>query len=99
MVVGVLSLELAIPGNRSLKGKRGALRPLLAALQREFGVSVAEVGAQDAWQRALVGVCVVSGDRRHADQVLAAALNRAAGWTGDTVLGASSMELIDVDPG
>ena len=96
MVVGILRLQLDIPSNHSLKGKRGALRPLISALSREFGVSVAEVADQDAWQRATVGVCVVSGERRQADRVLQAVLERAAGWTGDAVLGQTSMELIDV---
>lgn len=96
VVVGILRLTVDIPGNRDLKGKRGALRPLMSALAREFGVSVAEVGDHDRWQRASVGVCVVSGDRRHADRVLQAVLERAADWSGDAVLGATSMELIDV---
>lgn len=97
MVVGILRLQVEIPGNRSLKGKRGALRPLISTLSREFGVSVAEVADQDLWQRATVGVCVVSGERRQADRVLQAVVERAAAWSGDAVLGRTSMELIDVD--
>ncbi len=37
------------------------LRPILERLQRRFGVSVAEVDHQDLWQRAGLGVAVVSG--------------------------------------
>lgn len=96
MVVGILQLEIQIPDNRSLKGKRSALRPLLSTLAREFSVSVAEVDHQDDWQRALVGVCVVSPDRRQADRVLAAVINRAADWSGDAVLGKTTTELIEV---
>ena len=97
MVVGILKLSFLIPENHSLKGKRAALRPLIAALGREFSAAAAEVADQDAWQRATIAVCVVSADRRHVESVLSAALNRAAGWSGDAVLGASATELITVD--
>jgi uncharacterized protein YlxP (DUF503 family) len=98
MVVGILRLELQVPGNRSLKGKRAALRPLIAALVREFSVSVAEVEHQDSWQQAVLGVCVASSDRRQADRVLQAVLRRTEEWSGDTVLQSTAMELINVDP-
>lgn len=99
MVIGILRLDLSVPGNRSLKGKRAALRPLIAALSREFAVSVAEVDAQDSWQRAVLGVSTVSSDRRQADRVLQAVLRRAEDWGGDTQLQSTAMELINVDPG
>jgi uncharacterized protein YlxP (DUF503 family) len=99
MVIGVLRLEIQIPANRSLKGKRAALRPLIATLAREFSASVAEVGEQDSWQSAEIGVCVVSGDRRHANGVLSRIHDRAAGWSGEAILGRSSMELIEVGEG
>ncbi|MCE2524813.1 MAG: DUF503 domain-containing protein [Acidimicrobiia bacterium] len=54
-------LDVRLPGSRSLKEKRSVLRPLLERLQRRFGVSVAEVSHQDLWQRAALGVAVVSG--------------------------------------
>jgi len=37
------------------------LRPVLLRVARRFGVSVAETGHNDLWQRAEVGVAVVSG--------------------------------------
>jgi len=96
MVVGILRLEMLIPQSRSLKAKRGALRPLMSTLTHEFSAAVAEVGAQDSWQRAEIGVCVVSGDRRHANGTLSRIHDRVASWTGEAMLGNSSMELIDV---
>jgi uncharacterized protein YlxP (DUF503 family) len=98
MVIGILRLDLSLPGNRSLKGKRAALRPLMAALAREFSVSVAEVDGQDSWQTAVIGVCVASSDRRHADRVLQSVLRRVEDWSGETLLGSTAMELINVDP-
>jgi len=59
--VAAMILDVRLPGSRSLKEKRSVLRPLLERLQRRFGVSVAEVSHQDLWQRAALGVAVVSG--------------------------------------
>ncbi|MCJ7708279.1 MAG: DUF503 domain-containing protein, partial [Anaerolineales bacterium] len=44
MHVGALTLELRLPGCSSLKQKRSRLKPLLAALHREFNLSAAEIG-------------------------------------------------------
>jgi uncharacterized protein YlxP (DUF503 family) len=49
-------------GSHSLKEKRSALKPLIAWMHREFNVSVAEVGQQDMWQSATLGVAAVSND-------------------------------------
>ncbi len=70
MVVGILKVDLHIPGNNSLKGKRRVLRSLKDRMKGRFNVSVAEVGEEDLWQRATLGIAVVSNDRSHANQVL-----------------------------
>ncbi len=70
MHIGVLTLRLHLPGCRSLKEKRGRLKPLLHRLHREFNLSVAEIDAQDTWQRAVIACAVVSNDAAHARQVL-----------------------------
>lgn len=65
MVVGLCTIQLSLPGHRSLKDKRSALKPLIAFLHREFNVSVAEVGSQDAWQAAGLAVAAVSNDHAY----------------------------------
>ena len=70
MVVGILKVDLHIPGNNSLKGKRQVLRSLKDRMKGRFNVSVAEVGEEDLWQRATLGIAVVSNDRSHANRVL-----------------------------
>jgi hypothetical protein len=62
MLLGVCSLGLSIAGVHSLKEKRGALKPLVAQLRREFNVSVAEVEDQDRWQAAGLAVAMVAAD-------------------------------------
>ena len=71
MVVGLVVWELHLPGCASLKEKRRVVLSLKDQLHNRFNVSVAETGHQDAHQRAELAACLVSGDRRHAQSVLA----------------------------
>jgi uncharacterized protein YlxP (DUF503 family) len=70
MVVGVLRLTLYIHGAASLKDKRQVLRKVVDRLRSRFNVSVAEVGDNDVWQRAVVGIVAVSNDRSFVNGVL-----------------------------
>jgi uncharacterized protein YlxP (DUF503 family) len=88
MIIGACSLELHIPGNGSLKGKRQVLKSLMARLRKEFNVSVAEVGAQDVWQSAIIGVVCVSNDPDYAHGLL----TRVARWVEENRL---DCDLID----
>jgi hypothetical protein len=73
MVVALLSIELFLPGSRSLKDKRMVLRRLKDRLVK-FNVAVAEVAHHDLWQRAGLGLVTISTADDHADRELAAAL-------------------------
>ncbi len=70
MHVAIVQLELHIPTSRSLKEKRAALRPIVEGIRHRFQISVAEVGYQDKWQRALIGMAVVSDSYGHAVEVV-----------------------------
>jgi uncharacterized protein YlxP (DUF503 family) len=70
MVVGVLRLELLLPENHSLKGKRSVLRAIKARVQNKFNVSIAECEDHDLWQRTTLGVSQVGSDRAHVDACL-----------------------------
>jgi uncharacterized protein YlxP (DUF503 family) len=65
-----VSFDLHVPESRSLKAKRAAVRPIVDGLRHRFKVSVAEVDHQDRWQRATIGVAVVSSSERHLREVL-----------------------------
>jgi uncharacterized protein len=67
---GVARVDVHLPGVGSLKGKRALLKATLARLQQELGCAVAEVGYQDRWQRAAIGVATVSGSATGVDRVL-----------------------------
>src|SRR6266511_1880915 len=73
--VAVGTVELHLPDVGSLKGKRHVLKGLKDKLRRRFEISVAEVDHHDAWQRATLAVACVSGDSRHANEVISKALD------------------------
>ncbi len=71
MNVGVCRIELRLPENQSLKGKRRVIKSIITRLQNNYNVSVAEIDNQNLWQLATLGVACVSNHRRHADETLA----------------------------
>jgi hypothetical protein len=73
--VAVGTVELHLPDVGSLKGKRHALKGLKEKLRHRFEVSVAEVDHHDSWQRATLAVACVSGDSRHANEVISKAMD------------------------
>jgi uncharacterized protein YlxP (DUF503 family) len=70
MVVGVLRLTLYIHGASSLKDKRQVVRKVTDRLRSRFNVGVAEVGANDVWQSAVIGICAVANDHSFVNEVL-----------------------------
>ena len=71
--------DLLLPGDsRSLKAKRGYVRPIIAML-RKFEVSVAEVGHLDLHGRAAIGVAVVAADPGQARRVIDTCEHQVAG--------------------
>jgi uncharacterized protein YlxP (DUF503 family) len=72
-VVGILQVDLRLPGCRSLKEKRGRLARVMTALRKACPVVVAEVGDQDVWGRAALAAASLSTDRDLATRVLEAA--------------------------
>jgi uncharacterized protein len=68
--LGLLTLQLSIPGCTSLKEKRRRLKPLLTRLHREFDISCAEIDALDVWQSTVLACALVSNDPNHTRRVL-----------------------------
>jgi uncharacterized protein YlxP (DUF503 family) len=89
MVVGVLRLDVRLPGAQSLKDKRAVLRRLKDQLRGRFNVAVAEVDASELWQRATLGVAAVGGEQPYVQGLV----QEVTAWVRDTRL----VELIRVD--
>jgi uncharacterized protein YlxP (DUF503 family) len=71
MHVSVCQIELRLPENHSLKGKRQVIKSIITRLQNRFKVSIAEIDNQDLWQLSTLGIACVSNHRKHADETLA----------------------------
>jgi len=77
MIVGVAAIELHVHGSQSLKEKRGVVQSIGRRLRNRFNVAVAEVGGQDLWQRALLGVTAIGSDADTLRKVLEQAVTFA----------------------
>ena len=93
MVVGTCIVELQIPENSSLKGKRQVLRSIKDRVRARFNVSIAEVDRQDSWQRATLGVAAVSNDAKLVDEILSKVVNFIEG-SRDALLLDYSIDLV-----
>ena len=63
MVVGMGRIIYRLHDCRSLKGKRKVVKAIIARLRNKFNATVAEVGANDIYQRAEIGFAMVGNDR------------------------------------
>jgi len=70
VIVGLLQIELGLPGNRSLKGKRRVLNSLKERVRSQFNVSIAEIDLNDVWDAALLGISCVANHAQHVHQTL-----------------------------
>ena len=75
MFIGSLTLDLFLPDVHSLKAKRSIVKSVLQRLRNEFNVATAEVGEQDRWQLAQLGVVCVSSDGGYAEAQLQAVVD------------------------
>lgn len=75
MNVGVCRVELRLPENESLKGKRQVIKSIVTRLKNKYNVSVAEVDNNGLWQLATLGISCVSNYRQHTEETLATAVN------------------------
>jgi hypothetical protein len=62
MRTAALRVEMHLPSPKSLKAKRAILRPVIEGIKRLGSFSVAEVDHHDRWQRAALGVAIVTRD-------------------------------------
>lgn len=74
MLIAAIELHLTIPTAHSLKEKRMVILSIMDRIRAKFGAAVAEVGEQEVWQRAVVGIALVGNEesylRQAADRVI-----------------------------
>jgi uncharacterized protein YlxP (DUF503 family) len=75
MVIGSGIIHLRIHDCRSLKGKRKVVKSVIQRIRNNFNASVAEVGANDIYQRAEIGIAMIGNDRQVINSKLDKAFN------------------------
>jgi uncharacterized protein YlxP (DUF503 family) len=63
MVAGLGIITFRLHNCRSLKGKRKIVKSIITQLRNNFNASVAEVGSNDVYQRAVIGFALVGNNR------------------------------------
>jgi uncharacterized protein YlxP (DUF503 family) len=94
--IGVAKVSLRIPENMSLKGKRQVVKSIIGRIRGKFDVAVAEVDDNDAWQLATIGICAISNNKRHSNQVLSKVVDFIIKGHFDAEILDYSIEIIDV---
>lgn len=79
MYVALARVRFLLPGNRSLKGKRHVLRRVIERIRARHPVAVGEVGEQDKWQVAVIGIAAVGNEAQFAQSVVDAAVRAING--------------------
>lgn len=93
MVVGFGVLTFRLHDCRSLKAKRSVVKSIVNQVRNHFNASVAEVGANDIYQRAQIGFTLAGSDH----QVINAKIDKILNFVDDLGLAEmidSEMEII-----
>lgn len=79
MIVATCQLTLDLPAAHSLKDKRRVVKSISARLRQQFNLAVAEVGHQELWQTAVLGLATIGNDRAY----LHGLLEKAVAWVAE----------------
>ncbi|GCE17974.1 DUF503 domain-containing protein [Dictyobacter kobayashii] len=94
MVIAAAEITLHLPACHSLKDKRQIIKSIMARVRNQFEVAIAEVGDNDLWQSAKIGLSHVSNSSQHADEVLSHIRRYIEETRPDIVISAFEKEII-----
>jgi uncharacterized protein YlxP (DUF503 family) len=94
MFVGACRMTIHLPASASLKDKRQVIRSVLARLRNQFEIAAAEVGDQETWQLATLGLACVSNNAGHAEEVLESARRYVEESRPDVVVTAVEIDVL-----
>ena len=97
MYVATAQVTIRLFQSDSLKDKRQVTRSILARLRDKFEVSAAEVGGQQTWNLAQLGLACVSGDARHAQEVIERAIKHIEQTRPDLEVSDVATDLITLE--
>lgn len=87
-------MTLHLPDSHSLKDKRQIIKSVIERVRNRFEVSIAEVGQNDVWQVAQIGLSYVSNSGQHAGEVLTHVQRYIEETRPDLVISAYETEVI-----
>ena len=87
MYVGVLSIDLSIPFQETIKERRNVLRSIKDMVRKKFNVSISEITEdEEVTSRAKLAVAAVSGDSSYLQSVLSNVLNLIESYHSEKIL-------------
>jgi uncharacterized protein YlxP (DUF503 family) len=95
MPVGILTIQLNLPGCKSLKQKRGRLKPLITRLHREFNISVSELDHLDDWDKATIACVIISNNHQFSESYLQSVIHWINKHWPDVTLIDEQIEIIN----
>jgi len=99
MVVGILQVELAIPGAHTLQEKRSVVRSVKDRIHRNHKVSVAEVGHLEHPASTILGITLASNSVPQCDSVLDTILAKLARERDCFIADSDKQILTGITPG
>ena len=85
LYIVLISFEVLIEGSSSLKVKRGVINRVKDKIRSRFNASIAEIGYLDKWQRAAMGITLISNEKRKLQKDVDAIQAVLAGFTDMSV--------------
>ncbi len=73
-MIGIIRLELFLPGSQNLKEKRAIVKSIISRLRSKFNMSVAEVAYLEQWQRTELVIAAVANEMSFLQKELLAAI-------------------------
>lgn len=70
MIILGMKVSFLIYNSYSLKDKRSVIKSIIKKSQNKFNVSISEVDAHDTLNQGIVGIAVVSNNRKLSQQIL-----------------------------
>ena len=70
MIIGILKIDLYLPGSFSLKEKRMVLKSVKDRVRKAFNVSISELDDHDKWQRARLGIAAIGISKQNINSLL-----------------------------
>ncbi|MFP4547671.1 MAG: DUF503 domain-containing protein [Fidelibacterota bacterium] len=70
MTIGLLQMELLLPGTNSLKDKRSLLKRITNQVRKKYNVAFSELSDQDSYGRAHIGVVTLANQSSRCHSIL-----------------------------